>query len=304
MYLNKILTLFVIILTLSIPALSEESHDEHEEGVIKLSEKEINNFGIVVEKVNSGAISKQVELNGEIQINAENVTHISARFGGEIKEVLVRQGQFVKQGSILAKVQNSNNLTLYSVIAGRSGYVFFKDAAIGEIVDSSKRLFQLIDFSTVWANFGVYQKDMAKIKNGQTIKVLDPFSGQSTEGKITYVSPVMEEESRTVSIRTALKNSKNIWKPGVFVTGFVQTDSKRVPIRIARSAVHNVNGDQVVFLQDEDGFEIRPVILGKGNEEFVQVISGIKKGDLIVTQNGFILKSELGKSEMSDGHNH
>lgn len=281
-----------------------EEEGEHEEGVIKLSRKEIQEFGLVIEKATNGAISNNVELNGEIVMNEENITHISARFGGEIKSVLVRQGQYVKQGDVLAKIQNSTNLTTYSILASRSGYIFYKDAAIGEVVDTGKRLFQLIDFSTVWAKFGVYQKDMAKIKRGQTIKVVDPFSGKSTSGKITYVSPVMEEESRTVTVRTTLKNYKNSWKPGVFVTGLVATESLDVPLRVPRSAVHNVEGKQVVFIQDQDGFEPQPVILGHENDEFVQVISGIEKGTSIVSQNGFILKSELGKSEMDDDHDH
>ena len=65
-----------------------------------------------------------------------------------------------------------------------------------------------------------------------------------------------------------------------------------------------VEGKKVVFVKTEKGFEPKAIHLGVVNQDYAEVLSGLHKGDLFVAKNGFIVKSELDKSEMSSGHNH
>lgn len=280
-----------------------EGEEEHED-VAVLTDHEIEEFGIVVTPATGGIIVTEVKLNGEVAINEEKTTHISSRFGGVIKQVNVRQGQYVKRGTVVAVIENSSNLSKFKVTTDRSGVVVFKDAAVGENADAGQELFRVTDFSTVWVNLGVYQKDMQSISRGQSVIVVDPFSGIETAGKINYISPIMDEVSRTVAVRTTLANRDGKWKPGMFVTGAVAVDSSNVTLRLPLTAVHHFEGETVTFIQDEDGFEPREITRGIANEQFVEITSGLEVGDNFVSKNGFVIKSELEKSEMSSGHNH
>jgi len=277
---------------------AEESHED----IAKLSAHDIAEFGIEINEVTGGILYTEVQLNGEVVINEENVTHISSRFGGVIKSVSVRQGQYVSRGTILAVIENSNNLTPYTVITERSGILLFKNAAVGEAIGAEQELFQVVDLSTVWVKLGVYQKDMMKIRLGQSLRIVDPFSDFEITNSISYVSPIMDEASRTVVVRATLTNRAGKLKPGMFVTGFVAVDSSEVSIRLPLSAVHQFEGKSVAFVQDEDGFEPRNIIIGKTNDMYVEVITGLSVGERYVSKNGFIIKSELGKSEMGTGH--
>ncbi len=287
---------------------SDEDDDDHSgeehEDVISLTATEIKEFDIVIKPVTSGNIASEVLLNGEVAINDEKVTHISSRFGGIIKRVYVNQGDYIRKGKVVATLENSATLTRYNVVSNRSGYVTAKDAAIGEVVDAGEELFVVTDFSTVWVNLSIYQKDLHRIHKKQSVRIIDPFSKEERSGTISYISPTIDEATRTATARITISNKSGAWKPGIFVTGLVAIDSSLAKVRVPRTALHQFEGKTVVFIQDEDGFEPRPVSLNRANEKYVEIIKGLKVGEKVVTKNGFVVKSELGKSEMSSGHNH
>jgi membrane fusion protein, heavy metal efflux system len=145
---------------------------------------------------------------------------------------------------------------------------------------------------------------MQKLKNGMQLRVQDPFSKIQVQTKVNYISPIMNELTRTVTIRATIPSQKGTWKPGMFINGFIVSDSHTAKLRLPRGAVHSYEGNTVVFVQDEDGFEPRTVTLGTSNENYIEILTGLKVGDTFVSKNGFIVKSELGKAEMSSGHNH
>lgn len=289
---------------------NQDTHDDHsgeEEShsdAIQLSPAALKEFGIELDKVQSGEIHSEIQLTGEVAVNEEKVTHISARFEGIIKSVHAKLGQFVGVGKTLAIVENSSNLTSYAVKAKRAGVITFKDAAIGEVVEPGEGLFRISNLSNVWVNLNVYQKDVQKLRSGMQLRIQDPFSKLEVKTKVDYISPIMNEQTRTVTIRATIPSQKGTWKPGMFINGFIVSDSHTAQMRLPKEAVHSYEGNTVVFVQDEGGFEPRTVTLGDSNENYVEVLTGLEVGDAYVSQNGFIVKSELGKSEMSSGHNH
>jgi cobalt-zinc-cadmium efflux system membrane fusion protein len=201
-------------------------------------------------------------------------------------------------------VENSSNLTSYQIKAKRSGVITFKDAAIGEVVEPGSKLFTISNLATVWVHFGVYQKDLAKIKKGQKIRIVEPYSKVQSIAKITYIAPIMDEASRTVTVRATISAKKGTWKPGMFVNGHLKVNSHAAKLRVPKTALHQFEGETVVFVQKEEGFEPKAVTLGVSNEYFVEVLEGLLLGDKYAVKNGFIIKAELGKSEMSGGHSH
>ena len=124
-----------------------------------------------------------------------------------------------------------------------------------------------------------------------------------------YLGQVVGEQTRSATARVVLKNPGSAWRPGLFATADVTIDRGEAAVVVSDDAVQTVEGREVVFAQEGDAFEARPVKLGrKGsspgtkNEHMVEVLDGLKAGDRYVSKNSFILKAELGKSEA--GHEH
>ena len=326
MYLNKLLVLVCVLMTFSVASNEghqereehgehgehaeqekkenkTDEHDEHEES-IKLTPKEIKDFDIQISKVKGGVISELLPLNGEVRINENNRAIEMARFGGLVIETNVKQGQYVSKGSVLAVVQNNNNLSTYDIVASQSGVVTKRLINKGAVVSNADVLFEVVNFSTVWVELSVYQKDFSKVKKGQKLRLRDSYGKVDLEAKINFIESSIEESTRTLKVRATVKNRAKVLKPGMFVKGLVFTHSKSVDVLIPQSAVHTYEGKQVVFTVEGDLFEPREIKVGHNNELELEVESGLKSSESYVSKNGFVVKSELGKSEMSDGHNH
>jgi cobalt-zinc-cadmium efflux system membrane fusion protein len=159
----------------------------------------------------------------------------------------------------------------------------------------------------VWVNLTVYQKDLPYIRVGQEV-IISPGYGipetRNAKGKISYISPVLDEETRTATARVVLPNPEGIWRPGLFVTGKVVIENIYVPILIPKSALQTVEGKTCVFILTEDGFIPQPVETGRSNETHVEIISGLRPGQKYVSKGAFTLKSELSKEEFGGGHGH
>ena len=163
----------------------------------------------------------------------------------------------------------------------------------------------IADLSTVWAVLTVYQKDLAAIRSGQTVEVVASHDLAAATGTIDYVSPILDEHTRTTTARVVLANDEGHWRPGLFVTGVVVVERVRGDIVVPKTAIQTVAGRSVVFVETSDGFEARPVRLGQTDGESVEVIAGLESGERYVAAGGFVLKAEMSKAAFSHaGHAH
>jgi cobalt-zinc-cadmium efflux system membrane fusion protein len=166
----------------------------------------------------------------------------------------------------------------------------------------------IADLSTVWVNVTVYAKDLARIQIGQSVQVRAEGIVQAAGGTITYLGQVVGEETRSAHARVVLQSPGSSWRPGLFVTADVAVDRVSAPVVVADDAVQTVEGKPVVFVQEDDAFEARPITIGRRGKSgdtkgmVVEVLKGVAAGDRYVAGNSFILKAELGKSEA--GHEH
>ena len=195
----------------------------------------------------------------------------------------------------------------YSLLAPLDGTIIEKHAAVGEVLKDDTQAFVVADLSTVWANVTVYAKDLARIRVGQTASVRAEGVADRAQGTIAYLGNVVGEETRSATARVVLPNPGAVWRPGLFVTVEVAVDRADVPVFVAADAVQTVEGKAVVFVEEADAFEARPIKLGRrglgpGGREAVEVRQGLAAGDRYVGDKSFVLKAELGKSEA--GHEH
>jgi len=208
--------------------------------------------------------------------------------------------------SQLSQMPNQHDaaLTHYRLTVPFDGTVIDPHITIGETVPAGTTVFTVADLSTVWIDLSVYQKDIGSVLEGQTVRVETPH-GDEVDLSIDFVQPLVGEDTRTAMARIIASNSEGIWHPGCFVTAKVTTSATEVGVVVPVTAVIRMeDGDDVIFVETDDGFEMRPVVLGKRTRERVEVVSGLEPGERYVAAGGFSLKADLGKDAFGDGHGH
>ncbi len=279
------------------PATSEVKAEEaaetgHRE-VVQLSPEELQEFGIELAKAGPGKLETHIDLTGEIVIDPDRLAHIIPRFPGIVKEVRKRIGDDVKKGEVLAVIESNESLAPYNVVSLIDGTVIEMHLTRGELVSDATHAFMVADLSHVWANLNVYQKDLSSIRIGQRAIVSASPAPVEATGRISYISPVVDENTRTAIARVVLPNPGRKWRPGMFVTARVIIGSDRARIVIPKTALQRLGESTVVFVKDDDGFEPRVVYLGRSNTRAVEVLSGLNPGETYVSKGGFTLKAEL-----------
>ncbi|MFA5937759.1 MAG: efflux RND transporter periplasmic adaptor subunit [Sinimarinibacterium sp.] len=280
-----------------------EGETEHEgEGEhVELSAEQIAAAGLELVEASPAQIHETLPLYGTIVPNAERTREVAARFPGAVRGVTKRIGDPVQQGETLATVEADESLQTYAVTAPLTGVVTARSTNPGEQT-GNRPLFTVADLSTVWVELSLFPRDVAKVLVGQQVRVTNPDTNQSAQGEIIYVVPFGRAESQTLTARVLLDNAERRWAPGLYVTAAVLIDESSVPLAIRSEAVQTLEDRSVVFVQTDDGFAPRPVVLGRSDGEHIEVLSGLEPGARYIAKNSFILKAELGKGEAEHGH--
>lgn len=279
--------------------------DAHDEEAIQLSAEVLEEFGVEVATAGPAVLLRTVSLPAEVRPNQNLLAHIAPRFPGVATEVRSEVGDLVKAGDTLAVIEASQSLSPYSVKTLIGGVVIERHVTRGEPVSQDRgALFTVADLSTVWIDLSVYQRHLPELSLGQRVVVSAGHGLEEAEGTLSYVAPVIHEQTRTATARVVLKNADGHWRPGMFVTARVEVGRDEVAIGVPRSAVASVDGQPTVFVQDDDGFEPRVVQVGREGEHTIEIRSGLAVGDRFVARGAFTLKSELAREELSGGHSH
>lgn len=280
-----------------------EEHDEHGgEQIVPMREEQLEEFGIEIETAGPGRLQIQRKLSGEIVIEPDRLAHIFPRFPGIVKEVRKHIGDHVRKGEILAIIESNESLAPYAVKSLISGTVTDKHLTLGEVITDDSHAFTITDLSEVWANLSVYQKDLPHVKVGQNVIISAGQDTPQATGEISYISPLLDEVTRTATARVVLANPDGIWRPGLFITGNVEVDAVRADILVAKTAVETIESQPVVFVQTAEGFKPIAVHIGRQSQTYVEILSGLESGQRYVSKGGFTLKAELAKSSFEDEH--
>ncbi len=279
-------------------------HDEHEEEAIQLSPEVLEEFGVELATAEAGTIEFSTVLPGEIQINQDRLAHVVPRYPGIVLEVKKRIGDVVKKGEVLAVLEGSDSLTPYALIAMIDGVVIDKHITLGESLQSDHSVYTIADLSDVWVNLTLYQKDLLTVRKGQSVSVSGGVHLPTAYGKIDYVSPTLDEHTRTGYARVVLPNLDGVWKPGMFITGHVFVGEEAAKVVVPLTALQTLEHGPSIFVETDEGLEPRPVRLGQENRSKIEILDGLEPGERYVVRGGFTLKAEMGRNEMSSGHSH
>ena len=189
-------------------------------------------------------------------------------------------------------------LELRAPIAGR---VIARAAVQGAAVATDAELFSVADLATVWVEMTIPPRDLPMAREGQKVSIRGEGEARG-EGRIVFLSPVLDAETRAARAVAEIDNAEGNWRPGGFVTAELATGEQQVDVLIPRDAVQEFEGEKIVFVRTAEGFEKRDVALGREDASAFEAIFGLDAGTEIVVGNAFALKAELAKSEASHSH--
>ena len=199
--------------------------------------------------------------------------------------------------------QPTKTLTYYSPL---SGVVTKKDVVEGMRLEAGAMPYEIVDLSAVWVLADVYESELRLVKEGmQATLTLNAFPNREFRGKVVFIDPVLNPQTRTVKVRLTFSNPKGELRPEMFGEVVLQ-GAPREGLRIPADAIVDSGTAKVVFVAIGEGkFQPRSVKLGETDGSEVEVVSGLQPGDRVVTRANFLVDSEsrlrASLAEMSPG---
>lgn len=182
-----------------------------------------------------------------------------------------------------------------------TGVVVHKNAVEGVYVGEGSLIYTIADLSSVWVQLDAYERDLFWLERGQGVTFsAEALPGERFEGKVAFIDPVLNEETRTVAVRLNVKNRKSLLKPGMFVRAELQSRIRsgtdvRPPLLVPVSAVLRTGKRAVVYVRKPgDGtpvFEGREIEIGARAADYLVVVSGLEEGEEVVVKGNFKIDS-------------
>jgi Cu(I)/Ag(I) efflux system membrane fusion protein len=185
----------------------------------------------------------------------------------------------------------TRTLTMYSPA---NGVVLEKTAVQGMRFMPGEPLFKIADLSTVWLLADVFEQDMALVHVGQTVNItVNAYPGKELKGKIDYIYPTVNSETRTAKVRVVLANPDGILKPDMYASILLISGHDASVLAVSDSAVIDSGTRQVVLVQLTEGlYEPREVKLGMRSDGYVEVAEGLSEGENVVVRANFLIDAE------------
>ena len=182
----------------------------------------------------------------------------------------------------------------FNVYAPRSGTIISRKISEGEHVMDGQTLFEIADLNRLWVLFDAYESDIPWIKVGDSISFrVQSLPGKTFRSVVTFIDPVVNNQTRTAAVRTEVANIENQLKPEMFVEGIVTAglQSSAETLIIPKTSVLWTGKRAVVYVKDpqfeQPTFEFREIELGTDAGAYYVVNSGLNAGEEIAANGVF-----------------
>jgi len=192
---------------------------------------------------------------------------------------------------IESTAQVQRTLTLHSPV---SGFVVEKNVLQGQRIMAGDPLYRIVDLSTVWMEGEVFEQDLPSVRLGQRVTAdLEALPGQAFRGRITYVYPTLNADTRTARVRVEVPNPGLRLKPGMYATFRLTGSGRASALSVPRTAVLSTGERNLVFVKRPDGMlEPRLVVLGMATDDRIEILHGVAAGDTVVASATFLIDAE------------
>jgi cobalt-zinc-cadmium efflux system membrane fusion protein len=197
---------------------------------------------------------------------------------------------------------NSRATFLTPLKAPFSGVITKAQASPGDTVDAGQEVFTVADLTQVWVQAEVYEKDLGRIRVGQSAFItVDTYPDHPFDGKVSYIGDTLDPQTRTTRVRCEVSNHDLRLKTDMFANIELPTKFSKQAIAVASAALQVVEGKNVVFIRHSPTqFEKREVEKGVTVNQQTEIVRGLKQGEPVVTQGAFHLKSILAGGELGE----
>lgn len=174
-----------------------------------------------------------------------------------------------------------------------SGIISEKNIVRGQRIMAGDVLYRIADLSTVWLDGEVFEQDLPDVHLGQVVTAeFAALPGTSREGRISYIYPTLNTDTRTAHVRVVLPNPGLALKPGMYATIRFVSAAHRA-LTVPRSSVLATGERNIVFVRDSDGrFVARDIVVGRTSDERVEVLRGLHAGETVVASGTFLVDAE------------
>jgi cobalt-zinc-cadmium efflux system membrane fusion protein len=250
--------------------------------------------------------AQQTLINLGLVVRAEDYADIDT-------DEIARQIRFLGLPADLVSTLDPTSTTsnLFPLRTSLDGLVVERQVVEGEVVDTSRVLFNVADFSRLWLTLNVRQEDAKFLSLGQTalFRPSDSKDELEVQGKIGWISTSADEQTRTVKVRVDLPNSDGKLRANTFGTGRIVLREEPKAIVVPKEAIHWDGTCNVVFVRDKNYlqpaapkfFHVRSVRLGVKEGNTTEIIAGLLPGEVIASKNSVVLESQLLKSNLGAG---
>ncbi len=170
--------------------------------------------------------------------------------------------------------------------APRDGIIGYRNAEAGAIATAGTKVLSLVDNRHINVDCTLSEGDAAILKTGMDVNVTIDALGQDYTGRIVYVSPAMDDSSKTYQVRIELGENSDTIKAGLFAHTAIDILQRPAALFVPKEAVLSKNGQQSIFVLNPDGtVEERAVKIGLINDEDEEIIAGLSDGEIVVLSN-------------------
>lgn len=182
-------------------------------------------------------------------------------------------------------------ITIYS---SATGIVRKRNAVVGKYFKEGQNFFELSDLSDVWVEMDMYEHDSSLVNIGQKVKLeFSSLPGEITEGEIDFVAPVLDSISRTLKIRTTIKNTTGKLKPGMVADASLRINLDGNPLVVPRSAIIDTGKRKLVWIKvSKKQYQAKIVRTGYESEGYVEIRHGLMEGEEVVMDGNFLLDAQ------------
>jgi membrane fusion protein, heavy metal efflux system len=285
----------------------EDGHDDHaghgdEEGepdFAKIDPKRASELGLKIAVVAEAEIAQTLTLTGRLLVDPAKTAAVRARFAGPVISVAKNIGDTVRQGEALAVVESNESLTRYTVQSPLAGVVTARATNPGDVA-GTEALFVISDVSQLLAELKLFPADQGRVAIGSAV-VLETANMQVL-GSVVALMPGLDELTQAQNVRVRFDSVGVAVTPGQFVSAKVDVGNGSAMLAIPLSSVQKLEGRDVVFVPEAEGFRARSIKLGTASATLVEVLSGLKAGESVVAAGSFLLKADIGKNQAAHEH--
>lgn len=244
-------------------------------------------INVEVTEAVSGTFTKTTKVNGEISSDATSVSVFPDAASGHVTSILVKRGDQVQKGDVIAYVDPSRPGQTYNVspvVSPIDGEVTAVTTSVGSLVSASTPIATLVGDKTLYAQASVPEKYLSTLQLGNTATLNSvAYPDDKFDAVITYISPNVSSVTRTVDIELALGEGAEKLKEGMFITVNLVTEQQEDVIMVPTQSLNKVMDAQVVYVVENGIAKQVTIETGSSNDDVTVITSGLKTGDQVVT---------------------